>query len=273
MLSMFPEPVEEIIRRRTSWRTYNGEKISTEERQSLISFLSSINPLFGSELRFPLVDYESGTQKLSTYGFIKNACHFIVGGVKPGNLNIEDYGYSLEKIILYVTSLGLGTCWLGGFNKQNFYKTLDLSESEVMPAVTPVGYTQKNRGTFGKLVRYIAGSKNRKPWSELFFKPNFSPLTKEDAGIFAKPLEMVRLGPSASNGQPWRIVVNDDSAHFYSKTRNGYETMVRLDMGIALCHFDLTINETGINGEWIIQDPKIHHTPGLVYVATWRQSV
>jgi nitroreductase len=162
---MHTPSTSDIIRRRTSWRTYNGEKLSEEDRQSLLSFImSDLEPLFGSDLHFSLVDYDSGAQKLGTYGFIKNARHFIAGGVKPGDLNIEDYGYALEKIILHATSMGLGTCWLGGFfNKKDFHNALNPAEEEVMPAVTPVGYTQKNRGTFGKVVRYVAGSRNRKP--------------------------------------------------------------------------------------------------------------
>ena len=107
--------VKDLIRQRTSWRTYNGEKLSVDERESLLSFIESdMKPLFGSSLRFKLVDRDSGSQKMGTYGFIKDARHFIVGAVKPGDMNIEDYGYALERIVLYVTSMGLGTCWMGG---------------------------------------------------------------------------------------------------------------------------------------------------------------
>lgn len=268
---MFPQPVDEIIRRRTSWRTYNGEKLAEEDKQALLSVLSNVEPLFGSELHFSLVDYDSGSQKLGTYGFIRDARHFIAGGVKPGVLNIEDYGYALEKIILYATGMGLGTCWLGGFfNRKEFHNAFNPSDGVIMPAVTPVGYTKKSRGTIGKVVRYVAGSKNRKPWNDLFFKPDFSPLSKEDAGLFAHSLEMVRLGPSASNGQPWRIVVDGDSVHFYVRSRKGYESMVRLDMGIAFCHFDLSMKEQDVNGEWSVHNPKIP-SDDLQYMATWRK--
>jgi len=84
---------------------------------------------------------------------------------------------------------------------------------------------------------------------------------------------MVRLGPSASNGQPWRIVINDDSAHFYVRSKSRHETMIRLDMGIAFCHFDLTMNETNVDGEWFIKDPNLNNTLGLSYVATWRKTI
>ena len=269
---MSSTPISDIIRRRTSWRTYNGEQLSEEDRSNLLRYIASdLESPFESDLRFTLIDHDPGAQKLGTYGFIKNARHFIVGAAKPGDLNIEDYGYAMEKIILHATSIGLGTCWLGGtFNKQGFLNALNPSEGEIMPAITPIGYVKKNRGTFGQVVRYFAGSKNRKPWSELFFKPDFSPLKTEEAGIYSDALEMVRLGPSASNGQPWRVIVDGDSVHFYVKSRKGYESMVRLDMGIAFCHFDLSVKETGLNGGWSMQDPRLDSN-SLRYVATWKQ--
>ena len=58
------------------------------------------------------------------------------------------------------------------------------------------------------------------------------------------PLEMVRLGPSASNKQPWRIVRKDGFYHFFIQRTKGYrnvmtrlvqiEDMQRLDMKSAL---------------------------------------
>lgn len=56
----------------------------------------------------------------------------------------------------------------------------------------------------------------RKEWSELFFNESLSsPITKEEAKDMAFALEMVRLGPSASNKQPWRIVRKDGNWHFF----------------------------------------------------------
>lgn len=244
--------------------------MSIDERERLLLFIESdLKPLFGSNPRFRLVDRDLGEQKMGTYGFIKDARHFIIGVAKPGDLNIEDYGYALEKIILYATSMGLGTCWLGGtFNKYGFLELLSPSEEKIIPAITPVGIKKKNRGVFGKTVRYFAGSRNRKHWSDLFFDAKLSPLSKEDAGVLADSLEMVRLAPSASNGQPWRVVLEGDSVNFFVKPRSRYELMNKLDMGIAFCHFDLSTMEEELFGKWEINDPNLDIN-GLNYVATW----
>ena len=47
----------------------------------------------------------------------------------------------MESLILYATSLGLGTCWIGGtFKKGQFAKAIDLKGDEILPIVLPIGY-------------------------------------------------------------------------------------------------------------------------------------
>jgi hypothetical protein len=104
-------------------------------------------------------------------------------------------------------------------------------------------------------VRFIAKGNQRKPWTELFFREEFSrPLPREEAGVYEMPLEMVRLAPSASNKQPWRVLKKGDAFHFYEARSVGYSDafpydIQRLDLGIALCHFDLTAVERNLSGK------------------------
>ena len=259
----------EIIQSRTSWRTYRKENLSKADRTKLEEFITKeIETPFGTKPRFQIIDYESGEQQLGTYGFIKDAQHFIAGAVTKQAMSIEDYGYAMEKIILYATELGLGTCWLGGtFTRQGFTEAMGLQGDEEMPAITPVGYMADRRG-MEKIMRLAARSNKRKSWEQLFFNKNFNtPITREEAGLYATGLEMVRLAPSASNGQPWRVVLDDDSLHFYCNGK--YDIYRRLDLGIAFCHFDLTMKELGIMGKWEISDRK--QDANNVYVATWKK--
>jgi nitroreductase len=59
------------------------------------------------------------------------------------------------------------------------------------------------------------------------------------------------MAPSASNKQPWRIIVNDKSFSFYLKRTIGYgkftpgNDLQLVDMGIALAHFTLAIEASG----------------------------
>jgi hypothetical protein len=218
----------------------------------------------------------SELKSLGTYGVIKGARQFVVGAVVDQPKAMEDYGYSMEKNILTATSLGLGTCWLGGtFNRTGFGKKLNLVEGELLPVVTPVGYSSDRRSLIERVFRFSAGSDKRKPWEELFYEGSIeTPLTKDRAGNYTTPLECVRIGPSASNKQPWRIIKDHDNYHFYIKRTPGYDRafgpirMQSIDMGIAMCHFELSSREMGLDGLWKVKDPQIK-SGDMEYLVSW----
>ena len=55
---------------------------------------------------------------------------------------MEDFGYLMERVILYATALGLGTCWLGGtLTKSSFAEKIDLRAGEMF--VVPKGVEHK----------------------------------------------------------------------------------------------------------------------------------
>ena len=116
----------------------------------------------------------------------------------------------------------------------------------------------------------------RLPFEKLFFKGTFEiGLTKEDAGIFADALEMTRWAPSAANKQPWRIVVSGDTVHFYE-----YKTLKdsplgdvqKVDLGIALAHFDLTMQEDGYEGRFIEADPGLKLPENVHYIISYERT-
>lgn len=288
-MNKFNKPVTEIISERYSCRTYLKRPLEADILGQLLDYCESTQagPL-GNRLRFELVAANSEDSKalrgLGTYGFIKNAAGFIVGAMLEGQQNLEDFGYLMELIILKATELGLGTCWLGGtFSKSRFARKINLQKAETIPAVTAVGYmADKPRWVDGK-IRAAAGSDGRLPWEKLFFDENFeAPFEKEVVGEFGQALEMVRLAPSASNRQPWRIVRDGDLWHFYLRRTRGYRTnnyakvlnmadLQRVDMGIAMCHFELTLREMGMSGQWKVDNPDIAIPVDLTeYSISWQ---
>jgi hypothetical protein len=45
----------------------------------------------------------------------------------------------------------------------------------------------------------------------------------------------------------------------------------RVDIGIAMCHFDLTARQLGLLGNWVFHEPVIEKTGDQCeYVMTWR---
>lgn len=222
--------------------------------------------------------------KLGTYGFIRDPAAYIVGAIldQPGAL--EDFGYSIELLILKATELEIGSCWLGvSFTKNRFANRFDLRPGEVIPAVVSLGYPSDEAAWMDRICRIYAGADRRLPWEELFFSDHWQrSLRVEKAGSFLEPLQFVRLAPSASNKQPWRLLREGEKWHFYLQRTPNYNSsflgnllgvadLQRIDLGIAMAHFALGLQEQGLGGEWLVDDPDLK-SPGKPreYISTWQ---
>lgn len=280
--------IADLVAERHSCRAYLDRPIDDDVRGVLADFLASKTegPL-GTPLRFALVaataESRAALKGLGTYGFIDGATGFIVGAMAPGPKSLEDYGYTLEHAVLLATELGLGTCWLGGtFTKSSFARAIAVHGEETVPAVIATGYAAAHDGV-RELTRLGAGSKRRLPREQLFFDGAFgAPLETGRSGPFDQVLEGVRWAPSASNRQPWRIVRRGDAWHFYLQRTPHYgrgslkfmllglADLQRVDMGIAMCHWELGARDLGLAGRWVIEDPGLPlPTPAAEYVASW----
>ena len=99
-------------------------------------------------------------------------------------------------------------------------------------------------------------------------------MTEEAAGKLAPALEAVRLAPSAVNKQPWRAVVCGEKVHFYEKRSRGYVSdngwdLQKIDMGIALCHFELAAKECGVDAAFELGGPSLPVPEGVAYIASF----
>lgn len=237
-------------------------------------------------MRFDLIAADDQDGKalrgLGTYGFINGANGFVVGALGAGKQNLEEYGYRMEQIVLSATDMGLGTCWLGGtFTKSTFARKIALKGAESMPAILAFGLIDDETQARSGALRLRVGGDKRLSWQTLFYEEGFdSLLSREKAGEYEPALEMVRIAPSASNKQPWRIVQTDQGFHFFLQRTKGYRSimtrlvniddMQRLDMGIAMCHFELTAHQLGLKGLWGLQDHKVELPDDLTeYTITW----
>ncbi len=275
----YSQPVTALIQARTSRRSYTDRQLSASLWARLEKHLAKTHTgPFDNAIRLAIFrknKVENDKRiKLGTYGFIKNARYFLIGAVKLNHPKaLQDYGFCFEKAILYLTGLGLGTCWLGAtFTRSDFARAVNTKEDEMIPAVSPFGYITERRSIRDRLIRMGAQSKKRKSWEELFFKhaPD-NALSKEDAAPYAFPLEMVRLAPSASNKQPWRIIREDKKFHFFRQKKTDAVHKVdfaSIDVGIAMCHFELTAQEQGLQGNWKQVQSGIDMEDGE-YQCTW----
>lgn len=277
MERIFTRPVEEIIEKRKSVRTYEERPLEEKDKERIHAYMKTLSNPFGKEVRFSFLETKDNRKVLGTYGIIKGTVDYIGAAIKNEPLSLEALGYELEKLILLYADLGIGTCWLGGtFKREDFRNAMEISPEDLFPAVTPVGYPKEARSMADNLVRFIAKGNMRKPFGELFYSGDFQhPLLEEEAGVYKRVLEMVRLAPSASNKQPWRIVLENGACHFYLARTPRYSDafsydIQRIDIGIAACHFQLSAEEKGLKGNFmILEHPDAGAAENTVYCFSW----
>ncbi len=273
--------IKETVSKRCSVRNYSNEKISDDIHQNINTFVSQLTNPFGIKVNFYNLNQDTHLKqsKLGTYGVVKGAKNYVGATTESIPLALEALGYEFETLILYLTHIGMGTCWLGGtFNRKNFGIAMDIDEKTLFPIVSPYGYPAKKKHFTEIAMRKIIKANQRKATDKLFFDTDFrTPLSMEKAGAYANALEMVRLAPSASNIQPWRIVFDKDIWHFFECKTIGdnkwfSHDLQRIDMGIAAAHFDLTLKEEGINGCFeICESVNITSPQNTHYAFSWRR--
>lgn len=275
--------VKESIKQRVSVRNYNTNPISEELFTSMNDFIQNLSNPFNIKVNYHFINLNetNESQKIGTYGVIKGAQYYIGATTTLEPYSLEALGYELEILILYLTHLDLGTCWLGGtFNRKNFTKGLKIENNEILPIITPIGYPQVNRHVTEIAMRKLIKADQRKPWEQLFFINDFdTPLTPEKAEEYVSVFEMVRLAPSASNKQPWRIILINHVFHFFEYKEPGYSNVFpydiqRIDMGIATAHFELAMNELGFNGVFNTQlNPFTQLPENTHYSFSWVRNI
>ena len=210
---------------------------------------------------------------------IQNAQGYILGSSIIDTQNLFDYAFVLENIVLYLTTIGIGTCWLGGrFRKQHAMSRIPQAENEIIPAITPIGYAKEKPHLKERLMITVLKARKRKAEDQLFFYGTFNAPLGDRAEDFKQALHYVRIGPSAQNKQPWRLVFNKDlsQVHFYISSSLADNPLYMcepeyLDIGIAYNHFKAGLDELGITGKLIIEEPDIQKPQGVTYITTWNR--
>ena len=262
------EQIKTLVTLRKSVRSFDGTPLRGEDREKLEACLAQTDAPFGPPMEFRFLDAKE--HGLSS-PVVTGSSLYVAGKLKRDPLAIVAFGYAFEKFVLYAASIGVGTVWIAGtMDRPAFERAMELKADEVLPAVTPLGYAAKKRTLRDAGMRAAFRADTRLPFEKLFFDGGFDrPLTPEGAGRCLDALETVRLAPSAVNRQPWRVVKQGGAFHFYEKKTLPPIAMgdvQQLDMGIALAHFMLTLEEQGVAARLAQADPGLAHDADTEYV-------
>jgi nitroreductase len=158
-------------------------------------------------------------------------------------------GYLLQQVDLHLSSTGLGSCWLG-IAKPNGKTVPSAPTKAELHGLDFVIMLAFGRPAV-PLHRTSPAEFARQGLPSIADLPSLSGFIAA-SGLSAPAdwLEPVRLAPSATNSQPWHFS-GDGDALLVSRERLGLlrepfmGRMNQIDIGIALCHLDLSLSHCG----------------------------
>ncbi|WP_035289512.1 nitroreductase family protein [Clostridium sp. KNHs214] len=231
----------EAMNLRRSVRTYKGQAISRAHMDAVKWFVNELTPL--NDIPFDIIFFENGEVISKTFKGIANmyskviAPHYIAITSKEEPGYLENVGFVGEQLILKLTALGIGSCWLGrSIDRNVFNKIAPIKTNQSYIILISFGYAEEDLSPISKRNRLTI-----KQFVEGEINKDFIPI-----------LNALRIAPSAVNSQPWRIVVEENTLHVYMKTKNFISEKILsklnlIDMGIGLCHMFKAAEELGLS--------------------------
>lgn len=212
----------EAIGSRQSIRKYENKEIPEKLRNQILVFSETVprlNDRIGTEVE--ILDNIKGKAVIKGL-FRVEAPYYLVFSSAPDEGYARNAGYMMEQIVLYLTTKGIGSCFLGGSKAKG-----SLVSSKVQVMLLAFGYPK------GKLLRESPLAK-RLPLKELC-------TFKEEAGEQLRTvLRAARLAPSALNSQPWHFIVYADRIYVFAKKGGllirGDNEMRDFSIGVMLSH-------------------------------------
>lgn len=264
--------IMEAIRHRRSVRTFDGTSLRSEDAEKVAEYAQNVENPYELPIEWKILDAKRDSLSSPV---IVGTDAWIAGKLKRAPHAEEAFGYAFEKIVLFAEMMGLGTTWIAGtMDRAAFERAMELAEDEVMPCVSPLGYPARKMSLRETMMRKGVKADSRFDFEKLFFDGSFEkPLTPAAARSLKPVLEAVRLAPSAVNKQPWRVVIEGGKAHFYEKQSKGFVDQTgwdlqKVDIGIAMAHFEIGAEEAGKHASLTVEDPGIE-AGGLIYIASY----
>ena len=218
----------EAISARISRRSYLSTEIPPETLAVLKQKIAEINAESGLSIAW-LEDGSGAMEGGKSYGMFSGVRGIMLlkGDRTLPHLR-EMVGYYGERLVLEATALGLGTCWVGGtFDK----KALSVPEHEELVCVVPAGPVRSEGTWKEKLIRGVTHRKSK----------TVEELLQADRPIddrLRRAMELVRLAPTARNGQKVTFLLKDES--ITAHVPDDYHLDL-VDLGICKLHLECSL--------------------------------
>lgn len=220
---MVKEHLENMIQKRKSVRSISKTRLRNETLSNILLFTQNTTKIFPGIRSVARMLERS---EIKPFGSVFAPHYLAIYSERTPDAELNA-GFILEQTDLYLSSKGIGSCWLGMTQpNQNEYDGLPFV---VMLAV---GMPEE------VLHRTSLEQFKRKSLAEIAMP-----------GVLPAFIDYVRLAPSAMNKQPWFFTGEDSFCHAFSVRGKGLINIAEgwrfVDLGIAIAHLYIAATASG----------------------------
>ena len=217
---------KEIFKRK-SFHFFNGGEKTTEDIETINSFIKTVVPLY------PDIKTEIVIVKENETSCHRGADHCILFYSEPKGDYLRNIGYIGEQIDLFLASINIGALWFGiGKPKEKRENGLEY--------VIMIAFKRMAENSFRKDM----------------FKAKRKPIDEIWSGEQLDIANIVRFAPSACNTQPWFVDNNENTLNVYRYKKPGKRGIMpidkvmyynRIDLGIFLFILETCLINKGVS--------------------------
>jgi hypothetical protein len=264
----------QAILNRRSVRRYDPEVLDADSMLLVQQIIESVEPLVPENdfhvLHRPgmLIDKDF-IGSMGAYGYIVSPPHALAPCAVGDRFTLVDLGYRVEQIVIGLTRLDLGSCYIGTLGREALVRTrLKLPQGSRCGALLVFGHAATSIGgrALNNLLRSVPKGNARIPENQIFFKDSFDEPCEAPEQL--RPLITAgRSAPSAINAQPWLFLWRDTQLHLFVKRENskygrGAGQDYRFyDGGICMANISLAMQALDIDGHWVLPDERSYDAP------------
>lgn len=170
----------DVVKSRTSVRVYSDTPVEKEKITYVLDCARRAPSWANTQCwRFIIVKNKERIARVAKNSLInqwlKTTPVLIIACADPaesGRRNALDYylvdvAIALENLVLAATDVGLGTCWIGGFDEEKIKEQFEIPKRIRIVALTPLGYPAEKKTLVTSAVRFITRGDKRKSLDEI----------------------------------------------------------------------------------------------------------
>ena len=208
---------KEAIIARHSVRNYKDTKIDPKTVLLIENKINQLNEESGLHFQF-ISDAGNTYDRFMNKAMGLGSAPSVIACIGKDDDGLEQkIGYFGEKLVLYLQTIGLNTCWAGMFNKKAIAAEVKKDERLVISIATGYGKDQGRQHRSKTIEQVTEGKKEQPDW-------------------FIEGVRMALLAPTAINQQKFVIRLNEDDTVDFIDRKGPFS---QVDLGIVKCHFEI----------------------------------